>query len=304
MAPWIFLPVIKFFAGLRYLAAGSRRAPDSAPEFLIPLKRCKRLSTMARVFWIASYPKSGNTWARFIIANLIRGPVTRSHDVEHLTPDVHKFGDGCFRDDADAIVKTHWPLTPTMPHRGETTGAVYMVRNPLDIMASGMAYLGRTSASERATFIDEFVTVGGLLRWQRQGFGTWPEHVQSWIRTDLDFPTLVLRYEDALADHRGAVLKMAAFFGLTRTPEQIDQVVSRTTFDAMRRMEQSEVHLGTEGGFFRREAHNQRNIKRTFMRRGVVGSYREVLDNRDIDRVLERFAPTMAEVGYEVASFL
>ena len=100
-------------------------------------------------------------------------------------------------------------------------------------------------------------------------------------------------------------MKIADYFGLTRTPAEIDQVVSYTTFEAMRRMEQAEVRAGVEGGgFFRREAYNPRNIKRTFMRRGAVGSYRAILDSRDIERVLERFAPTMAEAGYDVAAFL
>src|SRR4051812_49396983 len=34
------------------------------------------------VVWIASYPKSGNTWVRFLLANYLAGPVSCSADVE------------------------------------------------------------------------------------------------------------------------------------------------------------------------------------------------------------------------------
>lgn len=45
---------------------------------------------MARIVWIASYPRSGNTWVRFLIANLLYKRITASSELQSFVPDVHE----------------------------------------------------------------------------------------------------------------------------------------------------------------------------------------------------------------------
>ena len=83
---------------------------------------------MAKILWIASYPKSGNTWIRFLIASLFSGSIERSIEVEHLIPDIHVgINDTHLRDDRKTFVKTHWMHHPRLPLREDTIGAIYIM---------------------------------------------------------------------------------------------------------------------------------------------------------------------------------
>src|SRR6185436_3850476 len=164
---------------------------------------------MAKFVWLASYPKSGNTWVRFLLARLIRGEIKSSQNVAVQIPDVHDGIHGVHLiGKRTTIIKTHWKFTTGMPLREDTIGAVYIVRNPIDVMESNQnfAFLRsgslRKEASEEeiakaaSKFVDDFIEHGGHARFRQFGIGSWEEHARSWTWPEIDFPRHVLRYED------------------------------------------------------------------------------------------------------------
>jgi hypothetical protein len=61
------------------------------------------------VVWIASYPKSGNTWLRFLACNLVFGPVDSAARLAQLAPDVHELNGACEIHSPRVLMKTHFP---------------------------------------------------------------------------------------------------------------------------------------------------------------------------------------------------
>src|SRR5262245_64756041 len=96
---------------------------------------------MAKIVWLASYPKSGNTWVRFLLANLMVGDVTASEQVKIQIPDIHEgiTGQHLFGGHT-TIIKTHWKFWTGFPLREDTIGAIYVLRHPIDVLESNQNY--------------------------------------------------------------------------------------------------------------------------------------------------------------------
>ena len=119
--------------------------------------------TESRIIWIASYPKSGNTWVRFLLANMLFGHVKTSADIEAMVPDVHRADEikAQYHVGGTVFLKTHWALQDKMPQREKTAAAIHIVRHPLDVLRSHIDYMGLAEDdAKRGLFIDAFVALG------------------------------------------------------------------------------------------------------------------------------------------------
>lgn len=193
------------------------------------------------IIWLASYPKCGNTWLRFLLYAAIHAPPSTSIEVTRKIPDLHRpLPVDPPEPGRPMLVKTHFMLTERHPRLGQTLRAIHVVRDPRDAALSALNY--RRLAADAKANLDEaaylraFIRAGGDPAWQRQGFGTWATHAASWRDTDR-FPVLALRYEDVKADPHAALASMLGFIGCETTPERVDAAVRAASFDAMRAME-------------------------------------------------------------------
>ena len=94
------------------------------------------MRAMHRITWLASYPKSGNTWLRFIVHHLLFGPLEATADLQRRIPDAHKVGRWADVPDGGSLfVKTHWCFG-RIPVRHEPLGFIAVVRNLFDVIAS------------------------------------------------------------------------------------------------------------------------------------------------------------------------
>ena len=195
------------------------------------------------IAWIASYPKSGNTWVRFLVANYLAGPIEHSTQVEALVPDFSRPIDPAplLAQRPTLIAKSHFRWGPDHPHAALTERAVVVLRHPKDVLLSNLAYDRLLSTKEAAytdaQFIGAFIQAGGDPRWLSQGYGTLEEHVRSWLDAPETFPRHIVRYDDLKADTAGQFAKIAEFLGLPADPDRLKLAVSRSGFDQMRAME-------------------------------------------------------------------
>lgn len=148
----------------------------------------------SNICWLTSYPKSGNTWLRFLIGNLFFGSLDHYKDQEKHTPDVHLHKQIDIRNKECAFIKTHWMFHDSMPGSKNTLSAICIVRNPFDVLVSNMNYLKADTSEKRQALFEEFIKYEGVKRWMKAGFGTYTKHTRSWIFEDLGFPVLYLRY--------------------------------------------------------------------------------------------------------------
>jgi len=194
------------------------------------------------VVWIASYPKSGNTWLRFMLYATIYGQPQRSADVPFRIPDIHRKMPFSAPESGPTYIKTHYELANNHPQLNNTLKAIHIIRNPRDILLSALNYkklAGKQSLSIKDSnkqYAKEFIKVGGGPGWFNGGFGSWASNARSWRNTSR-FPVLQLRYEEIRTDPHTGLKDILDFLEIDRSQDQINQAVADSSFDFMRALE-------------------------------------------------------------------
>ncbi len=274
------------------------------------------------IVWLASYPKSGNTWVRAFLYTLLMSLLgTR---VDNLDLDaVAYFGEsdrlieyyvpylpdpGAVRDRAavamarpkvqaaiasgspgPVMIKTHNALIDylgaLLGNRAVSAVAVYVLRNPLDVVISLSHFRGLTIDAA----IEDMATAGASTETNDEDVyfvtSSWSEHVASWTGRPTD-AILPVRYEDLLAKPTEMFTAIAAHVRMPATPEQIAHAIELTTFERMQKAE-------AEKGFLEKPPHLER-----FFREGRAGQWRETLTTAQIERIVATQGEQMARFGY------
>src|ERR1039457_5508970 len=145
--------------------------------------------------FLVSFPKSGNTWTRFLLANLRfpNEPATWAN-INRLIPDPS----GTAKRDFDRlprprIIKSHECFDPRYPR------VVYIVRDPRDVVLSQYHYHRKLRKIEDDSPLETFVT--RFLAGETCPHGSWGQNIATWLYTSEGSPLfLLLRYEDLIAD--------------------------------------------------------------------------------------------------------
>jgi len=273
--------------------------------------------------WLASYPKSGNTWARSVLQALTRptgdgtvdinaldgGPIAccrwsldarlgfassdlTADEIDALRPACDaaldaELDDVSFRKIHDGLFTGPGGAPIVSPTA--TRAAIYLVRDPRDVAVSSAHFTGQPPAWAVARMADPDAALcagdRSLDHHVRQRLGTWSEHVEGWTGHDL-FPVAVLRYEDLQADPVDGFARLAAFAGLTVRRDQVAAAVAAGRFDRLRAQE-------ARCGFRERPP-----AAEVFFRRGIVGSWRDELPTALVRRIEADHEATMARFGY------
>lgn len=266
---------------------------------------------MASIIWVASFPRSGNTWVRFLLADLLYGAAVTSAEVERRIPDIgrgvaaeHLYGR------RRTLIKTHWKYHAGLPLREDTVGVIYIVRNPLDVMVSALNYArlqgrdfpGNTAneALGEATnlWIADYVARGSTRMWSKLGYGSWEDNLDSWTSRAVPFPRIVVRYEDLRAESEAALARICRFLGLSPETKRIAEAVERCSFASMRAMEEHEMSEQLPGTFYldnRLPAYNQ-GLR--FMNRGGVNTAVSSLTLEQREAATLRWGAAMKRLGY------
>jgi aryl sulfotransferase len=276
---------------------------------------------MSGAIWLASYPKSGNTWARFALRSLHGGGeqvglndigrfaiwnvshalmdkwlgVESNHltaeEAEALRPDFHA---AYFDLPEPRPVKVHDAWTRTADGRpifdaAFTHAAIYLLRDPRDVAVSWARFMGRSLDRAVAMLADPEADINpdaGRGKSQlRQRLGSWSGHIASWIdESGLD--PVVIRYEDMLADPADALRRMAARIGWDASDEAVAGAVEATRFERL-------------AGLERRHGFVERSDKaQAFFRSGKAGGWRDVLSPEQGARIERDQGEMMARFGY------
>ena len=231
--------------------------------------------------FLASYPKSGNTWVRNLIANLILDDVRNWHDIDRVSIRVGRHRDyGPALPGGRRLIKTH------EPHRSEYRRAILIVRDPRDVAVSMLHYQHRrrglpslTDAHWRA-FVRRFV--GGSAT----HVGAWHHFNERWLDAD-DLRSLVIRYEDLHRNPSDVVANMSNFLGLETTPQRQRSAIESSSLAKMRQREnQFRQRRGERPG--------------QFVRSGTTGQGKAILPP-DCQRAIEdAMGPMMRRLGYAI----
>ncbi len=252
------------------------------------------------IVWLSSYPKSGNTWLRFLLHNYLYGIATDSSQVGQRIPDLHRLGNKGLADyDGQVLCKSHFLPSPQHPHLADTRGFIYLVRNPRDVLWSALNYkrtLG-TLAGDDETFALQFIEQMGAPDWRQHGYGSWVEHVTAWTNLAPRVPHLLLRYEQLKADPEGGLTQALTFLGQAPDPHKVAEAVRSASFDEMKSLEKKERKGGQATGVFMAHyASNDQNA--LFMRGGKSGQSLTGISQKVENAFQQRFASVNTILGY------
>jgi hypothetical protein len=271
--------------------------------------------------WLASYPKSGNTWTRALLSNLAAimagerdeldvnsinrfslgenfielykerlgfKPTKKHHkEVAALRHEVQQWIADQF--EGLVFVKTHNGLVidhgRSIINFAVTSGAIYIVRNPLDVAISLAHHMGKTvdQAIETMAQPDTETPINDKRVYEI--WGSWSQNVESWTRKPQ--PAIyVMRYEDMLSDPQEIFGGLARHLLLNPTPAQLTLAIERSSFAKLRSQEEQK-------GFKEKSEKAER-----FFREGRAGQWKEILSPKQIERIVNDHGKQMARFSY------
>jgi hypothetical protein len=240
--------------------------------------------------FLVSFPRSGNTWTRFLVCNLINpdDPVTFAQ-LESRIPEIYDVTDRNLRAfPRPRIIKSHECFDPRYKK------IVYIVRDPRDVLISYYEFQLKRRVISEDISLEEFVP-----RFMESEIepktGSWRDHVVSWTATrggQKNF--LLLRYEDMLADTQKESTKIASFLGLDSSPERIARAVALSSADRMRKLEKEQSRQWKETKKTRQD--------KPFVRKAASGGWKAILSEKSVVQIESAWGDVMRSAGYKLAS--
>ena len=278
---------------------------------------------MGNLLWVASYPKSGNTWMRAFIENYLQNLprpvdinrlfklstaeakadrfqayVEKGQDIRSLTAEeicaIRPLVQAKMARQAKGtiFVKTHNYLGEfggfPLHNSAATSGAIYIVRNPLDVVISMANYFDYTIDEAIDYMAREMTATANEKENVPQIISSWSTNVQSWTRNP-EQQILVLRYEDMLSDPLKAFRKVVSLLGQRRDLKRLKKAISFSSFDQLRAQER-------QHGFV--EKHENAN---SFFRRGRKNQWQQKLTKAQVRRIIEKHESQMKRFHYLTA---
>lgn len=274
------------------------------------------------IIWLASYPKSGNTWFRVFLTNLLETSEQAANindlketsisssrkifddytglsssdlthqEIDRLRPEVFKMQSAETKDllfkkahDKYYFVDENKALFP----EEITKCAIYFIRNPLDVAVSFAFHSDRSVQKmvqalndTNNAFCDSTKKLHNQLR---QIIGSWSTHVESWIMQK-NINLKVIRYEDMIEQSFTTFKSAVEFIGLNKSDEEIKEAIKKSDFSVLSKQEK-------EGGFREKMIKSQ-----VFFRKGVIGDYKNHLDKKMIQDIINQNKQLMIDFGY------
>jgi hypothetical protein len=237
--------------------------------------------------FIVSYPRSGNTWARFLIANLVIGDSAITFaNIEDKIPDPSAVTRRQLaKVPRPRIIKSHEYFDPRYRK------VIYIVRDPRDVVVSNYYFQLKKRFIPDGYSMDEYLSL--FVSIGVDTFASWAENVTSWLSTrgsSSDF--LLLKYEEITKDPERELCKIASFLRIDTSHASLVRAVELSSAERMRKLEREEADLwaGTKD--------TRRDIP--FVREARVGAWKSVLSKSQAAKIENSWGSLMAALGYEL----
>src|SRR5271165_3880538 len=238
--------------------------------------------------FLVSYPKSGNTWTRFLVANLIHpGFEVDFANINELTPDPEALSQRQLKQTPrPRIIKSHQYFDPRYPR------VIYIVRDPRDVVLSSYHFDIKRRLISEDFRIEDYVSrfVQGMAVGP---YGTWSENVASWlyVRGD-DDKFLLVRYEALQLDGVGELGRIAEFLGIGRDSKRLSLALERSSADRMRELEKKQARQWSST--------KETRPDKPFVRSAKAGGWREDLPQSSVAEIESAWGKLMKDLGYEL----
>ena len=274
------------------------------------------------IIWLSSYPKSGNTWVRLFLDNLLspnkdfnindnvidQFPI-RSHflDLSENINDQDEFAKYCIEaqqklnlDNKQKILKTHnafWNWGGgkyTFTNEKNTLGVIYIVRDPRNIITSVLNYFHKKNYNQALEFMKENKVLGGNK--EEIGLptiiGSWSNHYKSWKKFKKNF--LIIKYENLLENPLYEFSKITNYLknisDFKFENNKIMKAIEECSFDNMSKQED---RFG-----FNDNSKRNKQLNKKFFNLGPSNKWQDILDKETQEEIEKVFGSEMKELGY------
>lgn len=276
---------------------------------------------MNGIYWLASYPKSGNTWMRIFLANYLDGghqPISINELSTSLAADRSIFDEETGLESSllssdesmrlrpflyerlsvgseenrylkihDACIEAFCGM-PVTSIKG-TAGALYIIRNPLDVAVSWADFNRKTIDQAISDLGNKDFTLCGkskrAVKQLLQPLHSWSGHVESWADNPWS-PVEIIRYEDMKSDPASTFFRVVDFLNLPFDESRLQKAIAHSEFGKLKKQEQQMS--------FRESS----PFAPVFFRNGDAGGWRKTLTTEQVGRVVEEHKTVMQRFGY------
>ena len=280
--------------------------------------------------WLASYPKSGNTLVRSLLASYFfsRDGIYNFSLIKNIKqfPSIKLFEDlgvdiknenevianyirvqqSFNKKESTQFLKTHSYLfnikNNAFTDLNNSLGVIYIVRDPRNIVTSFANHNSISVNESSELLINSWFNEGNLNSFsnaERTNVyrGTWASNYKSWKSFKSQGKYLLVKYEDLINKKEEVLLKMLKFiYKLNKKNFNVDKVkfknaIDTTSFERMKALEK-------EGKFFESTINKKTGKKVPFFNLGTKNDWKKMLDPKIIEKIENAFKEEMKELGY------
>lgn len=240
-------------------------------------------------YYLVSYPKSGNTWMRFLLSNLLcQEEALTLQNIWLYIPDSHDSKQYQYIADINSdfnqlsyqFVKSHDPYFPFYRNKN----VIYLVRDGRDALSSFYHY--------RRARIRSSIAVSDLIKWNKSiSMGMWSEHVVGWVR-GLCSRKIIIRYEDLLNNPHQEVQRLLEFLGWELDVATVQRAIRNSSFKSLQEIE-------NQFGVKYQDRITSADTASPFFRKGSTGNWKETFLPEDVDLFWKYHAEGMKIMNYD-----
>lgn len=261
-----------------------------AEKAVVAPGKTKKIYTAAKTIdifdddiFLVSYPRSGNTWLRFLLASIIHN----AHNIDFKL--IEKYAPDLYMHDNNYLLTLNRPriIKSHEKYNRDYNNVVYLFRDVRDVVISMYYYLRK----QRSTLhFDEYFNlfIDGKI-FQNLNFGSWPENVRSWMenKTSITF----VKYEDVLSNPQKAILKILNYLHIDYEDQNVNDAIEKYDFRNMAKIERNTHDVNY--------LDTSKEIR--FIRQGTRGQWKSFLHDRHVNILKEKYGDLLIELGYETS---
>ena len=236
--------------------------------------------------FVANYPRSGSTWLRFMLFEILTQKDAEFDDVNRHIPDV-----GGQRDAAALLPNQGRLIKTEEPFRPDYRRAVYIVRDGRDVALSEYAY-EKAQGWIDCSFDNYLKT---FVNGNASPYGSWKEHVRSWIESPLNAhgDLMLVSYPELKQKTEGTLTRIAEFLKVRVTAQAIQNAIRNNSLQNMRKKEDRAPQIGYDP--------RTKSIpeEKRFVRSGAVGGWRERLTPAQAEYLQCNTGQMLVRLGFE-----
>ena len=282
------------------------------------------------IIWLASYPKSGNTWVRFFLISLLSNnnpditlkdlhnikqfPTKSQYDKSNISIDFNNLNEVSKHwlevqkkinsNNKIRFFKTHNALCKindnVFTNYETTLGTIHIVRDPRNIISSINNHFNHENIEESKKFIlkEDKVTISKNSKIKEtyplpQIIGSWKTHYNSWKQMKKNY--LLIKYENLInspfSEFKKISIYLEKIFKYKISDEQIQNAIKSSSFDKLKNIESKE-------GFSESVINEKTGYKNKFFFLGPKNNWKELIDEKTIYEINKKFKKEMEELGY------